>query len=363
MPGTKRADKAVLAPDSCNFAELGKIAPMKYDELAFVNLQLASMLREGIPLEGSLRQLCATMQRGKLRGELQLLEADLTSGTPLAEAVARRKLPEFYGLLLRIGARSNDLPGLLTLLADYYQNANLVWARLKGLMVYPAIVLTLSAGFSIWIALLFGRISSMLLGEGQFTGVLLMSSKTHVVPHSIATTSLWAPALLLAVIALLALAVALWPGLRREMQWRLPAFREANLSRAAATMTLLLKAGCTPTESLGLLAEMESGTRAATELGEWKRRYAEGNAKFSDVAAGSKVFPPMFIWIVAGAGENLAAGFDRAARVYHDRAAYRSNVLLYAALPASLLFLGLVILAQMYPLAQLIYQLPSLLGR
>src|SRR5271166_2942232 len=134
---------------------------MKYDELAFVNLQLASMLREGFPLEGSLRQLCATMQRGKLRGELQLLEADLTSGTPLAEAVVRRNLPEFYGLLLRIGARSNDLPGLLTLLADYCQNANLVWARLKGLMVYPAIVLTLSAGFSIWIAILFGKISSV----------------------------------------------------------------------------------------------------------------------------------------------------------------------------------------------------------
>ena len=47
---------------------------MKYDELAFVNQQLATMLREGIPLEGSLRQLCATMQKGRLRAELQLLE-------------------------------------------------------------------------------------------------------------------------------------------------------------------------------------------------------------------------------------------------------------------------------------------------
>jgi hypothetical protein len=59
----------------------------------------------------------------------------------------------------------------------------------------------------------------------------------------------------------------------------------------------------------------------------------------------------------------LAEGFVRAAQVFQARAAYRSNVLLYAALPAALLFLGLVMLAQMYPLAQMIYQLPMLLGR
>jgi type II secretory pathway component PulF len=108
---------------------------------------------------------------------------------------------------------------------------------------------------------------------------------------------------------------------------------------------------------------MESGTCAAAELGRWKTRCAEGHAKFTDVAAGGKIFPPMFVWLVAGAGENLAAGFERAAQVYHARAAYRSNVLLYAALPASLLFLGLVMLAQMYPVARMIFQLPILLGR
>ena len=40
---------------------------MKLDEFAFVNLQLAGMLKCGIPLEGALKQLCATMRRGGLR--------------------------------------------------------------------------------------------------------------------------------------------------------------------------------------------------------------------------------------------------------------------------------------------------------
>ena len=45
---------------------------MNHTELAFVNQQLADMLRCGIPLEGGLRQLCQNMNRGRLRKELQL---------------------------------------------------------------------------------------------------------------------------------------------------------------------------------------------------------------------------------------------------------------------------------------------------
>ena len=48
---------------------------MKYDEFAFMNQQLAAMLRDGIPLEGALRQLCETMRRGSLRAEFHQLGA------------------------------------------------------------------------------------------------------------------------------------------------------------------------------------------------------------------------------------------------------------------------------------------------
>src|SRR5581483_2982443 len=114
---------------------------MKYDEFAFLNQQLAAMLRDGIPLEGALRQLSANMGRGALRTELELLEADLKKGTPLNDALKARKLPEFYVQMVRIGAQSNDLPGMLLMLANYYQRVDSTWTRLKGLMVYPLLVL------------------------------------------------------------------------------------------------------------------------------------------------------------------------------------------------------------------------------
>jgi type II secretory pathway component PulF len=64
------------------------------------------------------------------------------------------------------------------------------------------------------------------------------------------------------------------------------------------------------------------------------------------VAAQSRLFPPLFIWLVANAGDDLAAGFRRAAELYEARAAYRTELGLYAALPVSVLFLGALILSQ-----------------
>jgi type II secretory pathway component PulF len=127
---------------------------MKYDEFAFFNQQLAAMLRDGIPLEGALKRLCEEMHRGQLRDELQALEADLARGTPMADALKPRQLPELYKRMILVGVKSVDLPGALTMLADYFQRQSNLWMRLKWLMVYPLIVLTVAFLLSVFISYL-----------------------------------------------------------------------------------------------------------------------------------------------------------------------------------------------------------------
>ena len=128
---------------------------MNHEAFAFFNQQLAAMLRDGIPLEGALRELCRDMKSGPLRDELLQLESDLARGTPLKDAVEKRALPGFYVRMLALGAKNNDLPGTLTMIADHYLRANTLWTRLKGLMVYPLLVLLMSVGLSFWMATLF----------------------------------------------------------------------------------------------------------------------------------------------------------------------------------------------------------------
>ncbi len=340
---------------------------MNSTQLAFVNQQLADMLRCGIPLEGSLRQICAGMRRGKLRQQLELLEADLAVGVPLDKAIAQRKLPEFYTRLIELGARSHDFPGILTMLADYYENAGEAWAQLKGLMVYPVIVLILSLVFSTWAAMLGHQLANLLGRDRQLMTMRFSAAKPPArraekpVFFSDPDSFLWIPPIAIGAVGIPVVAVMFVPALRRRMAWRLPAFREANLSRVAKALSVSMRAGAAFPLAVSLTAQMERGTRAGVDLARWRQRCADGSGKFAAIAEGSKAFPPMFVWIVAGAGEDMAAGFERAAQVYQSRSAHKTNVLLFAALPVSLLFLGLIILSQIFPIGRIVFDLPRFL--
>ena len=312
---------------------------MRYDELAFFNSQLAKMLDGGIPLEGALARLSKDMRKGRLRKEVELLRSSLESGTPIAEALEARDLPELYKRMVKIGAESNDLPGILQMLSDHYRRTGLAWTRLKGLMVYPAMVLLTALAFSLFFAFFLGPALSDGMGEwGMNTGRL-------TVVQAIRIKVLVPPFILLSAVAVGVVAVS-FRSLRNRLRWRLPAFKDASVAQAASTMAMMLRGGSNLADCTQLLAEVESGCPAGHEIARWQARLAEGKTAFADIAAGGRFFPPMFVWMVDGAGEDMAAGFENAAEVYHARASHGIEMMLYGAMPVSVLLLGSMLLGQ-----------------
>lgn len=323
---------------------------MKTDEFAFFNQQLAAMLRDGIPLEGALQKLCAEMQDASLRNELQLLAADLSRGTPLRDAIAQRKLPELYQCLLTVGAQSNDLPGVLTLLADHYQRRYTIWTKLKGMLTYPFIVLIACLLLSLLVAYLLEKVVWP-----------AMSSLTDQLPPAV-HISLWLPPIVLTLLLILAATTLLIPAARQFLRWRVPSFRESSLAQIASALALLIRNGVPLDHALGLVERMESGTRAGDEISNWRRRLASGHAKFSEMAEPGRAFPPLFIWLVAHGREDLGAGFQGAAEIYQSRANHRADLLLYSALPCSVLALGVLIVMQVQPIFFSLTQMMNMLG-
>jgi hypothetical protein len=53
----------------------------------------------------------------------------------------------------------------------------------------------------------------------------------------------------------------------------------------------------------------------------------------------------------------LALGFKRAGEIYSTRAAFQADIMLYAAMPSVLLFLGILIMVQLYPFVSFIFGL------
>jgi len=326
---------------------------MNHDEFAFFNQQLATMLREGIPLEGALKQLCAGMKTGALRAELQQLEAELARGTPLPEAIAQRKLPELYKRMVSVGVRGNDLPGVLTLIADHHQRANALWSRLKGLMVYPLLVILVSLGLTVLLSLTFSKFLTEFFHTSDF-GQPPQSSALSL--------SLWVPPVLLALLAVLIVAAMSIPALRANLRWHLPAFREASLSQLASAMALMLRNGTTLPDALALAQSLESATPAARPLAQWQQHVAAGAGKPAQWPVSLQPLPPLFLWLVHQSGENVAEGFNKAAEIYQARANYRTDLLLYGALPISILLLGQMIFWQVAPMMRSLTWLMNMIG-
>jgi type II secretory pathway component PulF len=257
---------------------------MKNDEFAFFNQQLAAMLREGIPLEGALQQLCAEMNEGALRAELQALANDLAKGIPLRDAIRKRKLPELYQCLIEVGSQSNDLPGVLTLIADHYQRRYNVWTRLKGLLVYPVIVLTASFALSIALAYLLDR-----------TIWPSMSVISYTMPREAFLSGLWLSPVILGLVLVITICALALPAARQSLRWRVPSFRESSLAQIASSLALLLRNGVPLDHALALVERMENGSRAGSEISVWRQRLAAGHGKFLEMAPPGRAFPPLFI--------------------------------------------------------------------
>ena len=342
---------------------------MKYDEFAFFNQQLAAMLRDGIPLEGALKRLCEEMQKGKLRDELQALEADLARGTPMADALGPRQLPELYKRMILVGVKSGDLPGALTMLADYFQRQSNIWMRLKSLMVYPVIVLIIAFTLSCFISYLlshfiwgsFREISNFKSDWGDDWG-----NPTEPGVPAIASSLWMSPVCIGVVLAVVLISVAASPA-RRKLRWKLPAFKDASLAQVASAMSLMLKNGVPLGDALAFAEQLEAETPAEKEIVQWRQRLAAGHGKFSEMAVSNfalptGVFPPLFVWTVAQSGEDLKAGFERVAEIYQARADYRVEMLLYSALPCAILALGVMIIVQVQPVLAAILSFINALG-
>lgn len=333
---------------------------MKYDEFAFFNQQLAAMLRDGIPLEGALRRLCQEMRHGRVRDELEALEADLARGTPIAEALKPRQLPELYKRMVMVGVKGGDLPGALTMLADYFQNQNNIWTRLKSMMTYPLIVMFVAFGVSLALAFIW----TIVIGPGfkdMFGGMgIALPGATIFALQSL--QSIWVFPVTLGVLFVLVATVIFLPTMRGKFLWRLPAFKEATVSRIASSLTLLMKNGVPFPEAIGLVQQLETSPAAAADLQQWRTRLAGGAVKFSEIANGSRLVPPMFVWVVASAGEDLTAGLNRAAEIYHARAIYRTEVALFSVLPMASLFLGALVISQAFLLISMFLPLIAMLN-
>jgi type II secretory pathway component PulF len=173
---------------------------------------------------------------------------------------------------------------------------------------------------------------------------------------------MWIPPIVLALLALAGIAAVSLPKWREKLRWRLPAFREASIAQLASAIALMLRNGTPLSEALALAQSLESSSPAGHALAKWRSLVESGQGKPAQWSEENPPFPPLFVWLIQKSGEDAGAGFQKAADLYQNRAAYRIELALYGALPISVLFLGQMIFWQVAPLMQAMVHMMRILG-
>jgi type IV pilus assembly protein PilC len=109
-------------------------------------LQLATLTEAGIPLAKSLAILGGQARPGPLKDVLVALLEDVSSGTPLSEALAKhpKVFDRLYSSMVRAGEVGGVLDAVLTRQAEYMEKAREVRGKIVGALVYPMVIVTVA---------------------------------------------------------------------------------------------------------------------------------------------------------------------------------------------------------------------------
>jgi type IV pilus assembly protein PilC len=108
--------------------------------------QFATMIGAGLPMVQCLEILSQQMESAELRRVIGEIKESVQAGTTLAEALSRHKkvFDDLYVNMVDAGEIGGALDTILVRLAIYREKADALTRKVKGAMVYPAVVVTVA---------------------------------------------------------------------------------------------------------------------------------------------------------------------------------------------------------------------------
>jgi len=131
----------------------GRVAVAKADKpikgkasvkaLTTFTTQLSTLQDAGLPIVRSLKILEGQMERGPFKSTLLEVTEDVESGSPLSDALAKhpQSFDGLYTNMVKAGEAGGVLDVILSRLAGFMEKADRLRKKVKGAMIYPAVVL------------------------------------------------------------------------------------------------------------------------------------------------------------------------------------------------------------------------------
>ena len=236
---------------------------VKQDELVMMTRNLGSMLVAGLPIVRALSVIERQSDNPRLQGTVKQIQERISKGDQFNEALKEfpKVFDDLYVSMVRAGEESGGLAEALQTLSLQMERSSSLKKKIKGAMIYPAIVLTIMLGIGILMMIyvmpsITDTFKSLDVDLPTTTQVLITMSD-FMVAHTLIVLG----GIVAAVMGFMYALKTSWGS--RAFAWvvvRLPIIggiaKEANAARTARTLSSLLEAGVDVLRALSITEDV-----------------------------------------------------------------------------------------------------------
>ena len=331
--------------------------------------QLSLMFRSKIPLVEALQILAGQSRNLSFREKILTLSEEIKSGTPFSQALARypKLFSSFYVSMVKSGEVSGTLTESLDYLADHLEREYHLFSKIKGAMIYPALIVVVMLGvLAVMMFFVIPNIALVLTETGQELPFL-----TKIVIAFSEFFRSWGWILALAFFGFLVLIFRYFKtpagkklGDRTILRLPLvgPFLKMIYLSRFAENLSTLISGGLPITQALEITGEIVGNDVYQTIVLHTKDEVSRGERISSVLAQYPEHFPPILTQMVT-VGEKtgtLDQSLMSVVDFYRKELEHSTDNLLSILEPVLIVFLGLVVAGLMAAVLLPLYKITAL---
>jgi type IV pilus assembly protein PilC len=320
-------------------------------DLSTFTRQFATMIGAGLPIMQCLQTLQEQITRERFREIIGQVGDSVQSGKTLAEALSQhpKVFSALYVHMVEAGEMGGMLDVILVRLATYLEKANTLKRKIRGAMVYPALISLVAIGGTIFMLTTIVPTFAKLFHE--FGGTLPLPTRVVLAVSAFLQNSY------LLIFGAIGLLVAGVKYVYRTTTGRykidkfllkVPVFggliRKSAISRFSRTLGTLLASGVAILDSLTITAKTAGNSVVQEAVHKARSRIAEGQT-IAEPLKESGVFPPMVTQMVA-IGERtgqLDSMLNKVADFYDEQVDAAVAALTSVLEPIIVVFMGVII--------------------
>jgi len=278
------------------------------------------MIGAGLPMVQCLEILAAQTESKELRVVINQIKESVQSGSTLSDAMSRHPkiFDQLYTNMVEAGEMGGALDTILVRLAVYREKADALVRKVKGAMVYPAVVMIVATGVTIGMltfivpvfANMFGSLGAELPAPTQFILGISNFLQSNIL-------------FLILILAAAITAFVFWiktdsgRSIFDTFMLKVPVFgnliRKSSVARFTRTLGTLLSSGVSIIDAMNVTAKTAGNTVVSRAIKKAVVAIAEGDTITGPLKE-SGVFPPMVTQMIS-VGEKTGGLDDMLAKI------------------------------------------------